>query len=392
MLNCLSLMHGYTGITEMSNTLDADHLMSRAKETANLDNFGDLIFVEPLREHLAAAARCVTFSKTGLENFTSGIVNELVNRLRLARDLKHHPKILDEDVSDPIVITGLPRTGSTKLQRMMSADPANQPLLFWKILNFAPFPEAVPSRPDPRIDVAKAACDYTATSHPEIMKIHPSYYDQPEEEAFLVGASYEQIVNTMTVGEPEYHSYILSRPRENAYVFLRTVLKYLQWQAGGKHGPWILKAPVHLGNIDIVLSLFPKATIVQTHREVTTVFASLCHLIEVSSELRGERLDPLQVGRDQLRIWGEEWARNRTIRARLCSDTKFVDIDYQEIKNDPFAVLERIYALAGREFSEAGRTAMEGWQTTNRKDRHGKHEYRLEDYGVTRAQVEVTFS
>lgn len=374
------------------NALDADHLMSTAMEAANLDDFGDLNFVEPLRQHLAAAGRHISFTKAGLDNFTSGIVNELVNRLRLARDLKRHPEILDEDVSDPIVITGLPRTGSTKLQRMMSTDPANQSLLFWKILNFAPYPEAVPGQPDPRIDVAKAACDYTATEHPEIMKIHPSYYDQPEEEAFLVGASYEQIVNTMTVGEREYHSYILSRPRENAYGYLRTVLKYLQWQAGGKHGPWILKAPVHLGNIKAMLSLFPNATLVQTHRDATTVFASLCHLIEVSSLLVGERADPLQVGRNQLRIWGEEWARNRADRTTLPPATRYIDVDYEEIKSDPFSVIGRVYALAGRDLSELGREAMEAWQSENRKDRHGRHDYRLEDYGVSRAEVEATFS
>ena len=67
---------------------------------------------------------------------------------------------------------------------------------------------------------------------------------------------------------------------------------------------------------------------------------------------------------------------------------RLIDVDYKEIKNDPFAVIERVYALAGQTSSDAGRTAMEGWQTENRKDRHGRHEYRLEDYGVTRAQVE----
>ena len=374
------------------NTLDAENLMNAAAESAALDDFGDLEFVEPLKQRLAAAGRYVSFSETGLAAYTAGIVNDLVNRLRLMRDLKRHPEILDEDVSDPIVIFGLPRTGTTKLQRMMSADKANHSLLFWKILNFAPFPEAAYGQPDPRIAVGKAACEYTATAHPEILKAHAAYYDQAEEDSYLVGASYEHFVNAVTLSEPEYSSYVQARPAENAYRYLRTVLQYLQWQEGGKHGPWILKAPVHLGYINTIFSMFPNATLVQTHRDVAIAFASLCHLIELASLMHGDHADPLQIGRDQLRIWEIEWNRNQADRAALTADDRLVDVDYEEIKNDPFPVLEAVYALAGRNLSDAGRAAMAGWQTENRKDRHGRHEYRLEDYGVSRVQVEDAFS
>ena len=184
----------------------------------------------------------------------------MVNRLRLTRDLKRHPEILDEDVSDPIVIFGLPRTGTTKLQRMISADPTNQSLLFWKILKFAPFPEAASGEADPRVAVGKAACEFTATAYPDVLKVHAAYYDQAVEDSYLVGASYEHFVNTVTLSEPVYSSYIQARPAENPYQFLRTVLKYLQWQEGGKRGPWILKAPTHLGYIKTVLSMFPRAS------------------------------------------------------------------------------------------------------------------------------------
>ncbi|MDE0366440.1 MAG: sulfotransferase [Gammaproteobacteria bacterium] len=373
------------------NTLDAEVLMNAAAESAALDDFGDLGFVEPLRQRLAAAGRYVSFSETGLAAYTAGIVNDLVNRLRLTRDLERYPQILDEDVSDPIVIFGLPRTGTTKLQRMMSADPANHSLLFWKILNFAPFPEAASRQPDPRIAVGKAACEYTASAHPEILKVHASYYDQADEDSFLVGASYEHFVNAVALSEQDYSSYVRARPAENPYRYLRTVLQYLQWQEGGKHGPWILKAPTHMGYINTIFSMFPNATLVQTHRDVATAFASLCHLIELASLMHGDRADPLQIGRDQLRIWAIEWDRHRADRGTLTAADRLIDVDYEEIRNDPFPVIEAVYALAGRNLSGAGRAAMERWQSENRKDRHGRHEYRLEDYGVTRTQVEEAF-
>src|SRR5690606_6163617 len=79
----------------------------------------------------------------------------LVNRLRFAEDLAHHPEILDEDVSDPIVVIGFPRSGTTVLQRMMSADPAMQSLKLWRLLNPAPFPGEAPGEPGGRLAFAE---------------------------------------------------------------------------------------------------------------------------------------------------------------------------------------------------------------------------------------------
>ena len=109
-----------------ASQLDADALLRAACAAAKLDDFGDTGFVEPLREYVAAAARYFPFTETRAAGFADGIVNQLVNRLRMIDDLKRYPEILLEDVSDPIVITGMPRTGTTKLQRVLSADPANR--------------------------------------------------------------------------------------------------------------------------------------------------------------------------------------------------------------------------------------------------------------------------
>lgn len=374
-----------------AKSLDADVLMRVAREAAGLRDFGDQGFEGPLQEHLAAASRSGAFSEAGLDGFAAAIVNQLVNRLRMVDDLKAHPEIRGEDVSDPVVIFGLPRTGSTKLQRMMSMDPANQPLLYWKLLNFAPFPDAVAGLPDPRIEVAKAACEQMATSYPELLKIHPIYHDQPEEEVFLISTSYEHFGNSAQLSDERYCEYIRSRPPENAFRYLRTILQYLQWQQGGPQGPWILKAPTHLGSVAPLFSVFPNATLVQTHRDPPTVFASLCHLIESAAPMAGMTVDPHRIGREQLAMWKAMWDRNEAQRAELAPDARFLDIDYGEIKDDPFAVIERIYARADRRLSKPGRAAMKEWQAENRQNRHGKHEYNLAHYGVEQAEVEEAF-
>ena len=349
-------------------------------------------FVEPLREYLAGAARYFPFTAPGAAGFANGIVNQLVNRLRMTEDLKRHPEILDEDVSDPILITGMPRTGTTKLQRVLSADPANQALLYWKVVSFARLPDAAPGAPDPRIALAKAACDQIAIDYPEAMKGHPFLHDQAEEECLIIDGTYEHFQNVGAVNDEHYCAYVRSRPRENAYRYLHTVLQYLQWQDGGKRGPWVLKSPVHMGYLTEVLSTFPDATIVQGHRDSVAVFGSLCHLVsDLIQPMSWARLDPHQTGRDLLRVWGDAWDQNQANRAALPPDSRFIDIDYEEIKADSIAVAERIYAVTGRRLDDAGRTAIAQWEKENRKDRFGRHEYKLEEYGVSPAEVEERF-
>ena len=372
--------------------LDADKLMAKASEIAGLADFGDSDFVEPLMEYLAAADRYFPFSETQAANFAGGITNELVNRLRMTRDLKRHPEILDEDVSDPIVITGMPRTGTTKLQRVLSADPANQALLYWKVINFAPFPDALPGESDPRIDFARAACDQIAAETPEVLTGHPFLHDQAEEECIILGANYDHFQNTCVVCDESYRSYIQSLPRESAYQYLRTVLQYLQWQQGGKHGPWILKSPVHLGYLNEVLATFPNATLVQGHRDAVSVLASVCHFaVDLIQPMQLARLDRHKAGKDQFQVWGGAWDKNQADREALPADTRFIDIRYEDIKDNAVSVAERIYEVAGRSLTKTGSAAIERWEVEHRKDKFGKHEYRLEDYGLTSTQIEERF-
>ena len=376
----------------VSAILNARSLMDRAAASAGLDDFGDTGFVQPLKDYLAGAVRYFPFKESQAAGFGDGIVNDLVNRLRLNQDLKRHPEILDEDVSDPIVITGMPRTGTTKLQRVLSADPANQALLYWQVLNFAPFPDPGPGAPDPRIAVAQAACEHMAATLPEIMTAHPFLHDQPEEECLILGANYDHFQNTGTVAEQRYCELNRTYPRDRAYRYLVTVLKYLQWQQGGKQGPWILKSPVHMGYLQEVMDAFPNATIVQGHREPVAVFGSVAHLaVDLVQPLFQARLDTQQASRDQFRVWGEAWDKNQADRAALPGDSRFIDVEYADIKDNAVSVVERIYAVTGRSLTDTGRDAIKQWETEHRKDRFGRHQYRLEDYGFTPEEVEERF-
>src|SRR5579884_3919376 len=137
--------------SEVARQLDRDALVASARASAGLSDYGDERFLEPMARFLTALAGEAGLNADGVQAWKLTIETALVNRLRMWRDIGQHPDILDEDVSSPVVILGLPRTGTTKLQRMMSAAPGVQALLTWRLMNPAPFPGTEPGEPDPRI-------------------------------------------------------------------------------------------------------------------------------------------------------------------------------------------------------------------------------------------------
>src|SRR5512141_2146549 len=103
--------HMTTTLTERLTKLDPDLLMKLASEKAGLTDYGDLTFVKSLRKLQQCCSVDSNFTAKGLNDFHNELVRLLVNRLRFEEELKQHPEILDEDVDDPIIIIGLPRSG-----------------------------------------------------------------------------------------------------------------------------------------------------------------------------------------------------------------------------------------------------------------------------------------
>ena len=266
-----------------SATLSVDAMLDSARQETGLADFGNDEFIEPFQRLVKGINEELPFNAMGEMVFKADTHRLLVNRLRVEQDLKRHPEILDEDVTDPIVILGLVRTGTTKLQRMLSMDPQVQKLHFWKTQNPAPFPNAEPSKPDPRIAAAHLAVDMLQQIAPDFMSAHPTMAEDADEDLLMMPMTFETLMLYMLNPSRQYYEWIKQRRLHHTYRYLARLLKYLQWQDGGKRGrPWVLKTPVHIGNLDALLEVFPKATLMHCHRDVTEVMPSFCRLEEVA--------------------------------------------------------------------------------------------------------------
>ena len=383
-------------------TLDPDALMAEASATTALADFGGSAFVAPLSRFMERTAREIEFRPGRLNAFRAEILRQLVNRLRFADDLRRHPEILDEDVSDPIVITGLPRTGTTKLQRMLSAAPDVQRLYLWRMLNPAPFPDAVQGQRDPRMTSvlgSEGVGSETTQEHRQFKAAHELALTQAEEEVFLFDFTLDQSICGMSAGylplffHQEWMPDIAERVTDlEGYRYVRTLLQYLQWQDGGKRNrPWIMKFISHMAHFDALLEYFPKATIVQTHRDPRVVVPSISKLMFELWSINAV-VDKKQVGKDMLEWSAAAMGRCLGARDRLQLDARILDVPYESIRSDVMPVIREIYRRTGRELTAKAEQAMCEWEQDNEQGKHGKHSYSLEEFGLDEMKVSTAFA
>jgi hypothetical protein len=375
----------------MSQRVDAAELMAGAATLLGLHDFGDPAFVEPFERLVAAVNHAGTLDADGAAAFTGDMTRLLCTRLAIQAAITAHPEIEDEDVSDPIIVTGLARTGTTKLHRALASGPQFQRLLLWQAL--FPAPWGPPGTdPDPRVTITEQQLDALRARFPEMMAVHPVDAQAPEEEVLLLQLSFRTVGSPWVCHGYSFIDWVVGQDQAPAYADLRRALQYLQWQDGGRRGrPWVLKAPIHLHALDTVLATFPKATVVHCHRDPHEVVPSTAQMQEVFHVTYGaDHVGLEQLGRNAL-LSAHSWESNLAQRRNVDPD-RILDVDYAEICSDVGAVVTRILASRGEHAGTEMLAAIDGWEEENPQYRHGRSTYSLERYGLTPNQIDEAFS
>jgi sulfotransferase family protein len=350
----------------MQTSLDERSILTEAREKAALDDFGDPSFREPLRVLLAALD-----SEAGLLDFgravqRSRIVDLLVNRLRAEEQFRLHPEILAEEIRAPIVIVGLPRTGTTLLHRTLAQDPRLYSACWYECRYPAPFPGGQLGAADPRIAQAKAEVQAMLDGSPALAAIHPLDAMAADEEILLLEHSFLSTVPESAANVPSYGRWLDAHDQTPAYRYLRRLLQLLQWQKRqqGQHAErWVLKTPHHLGLADVLLEVFPGALVVQTHRDPLESIPSLASMITALWGLVAEHVDPKVVAQ----LWSAKMAAalRRCLEVRDRHPDRFVDVWFLDAVRDPVSQARRIYEVAGLAFTADVEQRMRAFMATN---------------------------
>lgn len=366
---------------------EAEVVLEEARKQTGLTDFGPGNFLEALDVLLRTYETHYQTLK-GKKKAYRRVVGLLATRLRIAEALRRHPEIRQREIRRPMVLTGLPRSGTSALFNLLGADPSARALLLWETQFPDPMEGLEPGASDPRHDAIEAYYENARKTNPEFTKIHFASADTPEECVLLHAYSLNGVhVGTEPMLEP-YHSWYPKQDLHEMYDYYRMLLQMLDWQRPGER--WLLKAPAHMWAIDALIDTFPDVSIIWSHRNPLSCTASICSmtylLLEGQVEISREVLGPIVMD-----FYATSLERGLAVRDQ-CDPARFIDVNHDDFVADSLGVVERIYDHFDLSIGPGARAAMEAHISANPKGRHGKHEYRLEDWGLRDEDVISRFA
>jgi hypothetical protein len=362
--------------------LDPDELRTEAIAREELDDFGDPWFVEPFETLVASIEGDGELSPMGRFQTRELAVGLLSTRLRLARLLARHPEIRDIPVEAPVVVLGLPRTGTSHLLDLLSTDPRFRFLPYWESLEpIAPGDGRPPADgPDPRVERTDLALTMLNTAMPLFPAMHEMTTHGAHEEIQLLAVDFSTMLFEASYDVAGYARWYRQSDQTHAYETMKLLLQVLQFlrPAGTR---WLLKSPQHLEQLGPLLTVFPDARVVQTHRDPVAVTTSMATMAAYSRRTNYLHVDPVAVGA----MWSEriEAMLGAAMRDRdLVPDDQVMDVRFDEYMADQMGVLRRVYELAGVELTDDTERLLGAAIDDRPRGRHGRVAYRMADVGI----------
>jgi hypothetical protein len=375
-------------MTAVTSKLDTERLLEQAAVQADLSDFGDLPFREGIDVLLWSLEHESGNPPERLEEIAQKlVVPALVKRLRLVDDRKHYPEIATQQVRAPIVVTGLPRTGSTHLQALLATRQGARSPLEWEMRLPSPPPEAATFGTDPRIAEVQAAINARAHAS-ELQAIHPYGAQRPEQCLGLIDWSF--INQTLLAYQriPSYYEWYLNADQRLAYEHHKRMLQHLQARNPGE---WVLKWPKHVFGLDALLEVYPDARIVWTHRDPGNVVPSSASFVGTLRNINSPVFDPLRFGPEWVALEEMGLHRGLAVRDRL-GDDRFLDVHYNDLITDPAAQVTRIYEHFGIPVDDETVRRVRDFQDDNPHGKHGKHSYTPEQFGLDAERIRRRFA
>jgi hypothetical protein len=361
----------------------AEELIARAMRHTGLADFGGAPFRPGLQSLLRACGEEADLSWFGYFGTRWDVVRFLSNLLWLRRAEVERPEILKQPIERPIFITGLPRSGTTFLHKLLAEDQTNRVPLVWQLIH--PYPAATEDGcPDRRQQRVARQLRMFQKLAPEFRRLHPIDAASPQECTEITAHVFASLRFDMTHCIPSYRRWLDAVGHLDAYRFHRRFLQHLQDQAGGG-GRWVLKCPDHVFALDAIRAVYPDARIVFVHRDPFRALLSVARLTEVLRRPFTRRFDRSGLGREQ----SERWLAATELMIAAADRQPFAEpiyhVHHRDLVSNPLSVVAALYrhfdlglaAEAAARIARAVATNPDGGYAANR--------YRFEDYGFDAA-------
>ena len=370
--------------------LDSKQIIDAAKNHTNLEYFGNPLFLEGFECLIQSINEEADLNDIGIEAQQHRLVGILANLLRIEDACIQHPEILNEKIKSPVVIVGLPRTGSTMTHRLLASDPRHTAMLWWEGRYPAMLPNEVRGHPNERMEMGKAEVEAVMQASPEALTIHPWDYKGADEEILLLEHTFFSTVPESFMRLPTYSKWVESQDHIHAYAQLKKMLQYLQWQNPGRDKRrWVLKSPHHLGFIDKLLKIVPDSKVIQTHRDPLKTVPSFCSMCSNLFEPLTNSYDKNEIGHH----WAHKLAKvlNHCMEVSNLNKENFLNLEFKKMIQDPILEMEEVYNFIDEDFNDQAENAMNAWKEENQHEM-GAHQYSLEEFGLESSFIDSYFS
>jgi len=369
-------------------TLTEDAILSAAREATGLSDFGPEDFRERLRillDEWNGDTRAYAAKRAFLLGYA---IRYATNRLLIHDLLKRYPEIHDEPIERPIIVVGMPRSGTTHLLNLLGADTRLRSTPLWQ--TYAPVPNprdpVGPDGVDPRYARVAASWEAQLASNPLSAAMHAMEPDHFHEDVELMGPNFAGYNFEWLARAPKFRDYYLSTDQTPHYEYMKTVLKIFQWQdvqAGGTRKRWVTKCPQHLEQLPVLKKVFPDATVAITYRDPVEVIQSAITMIAYGERMAYPTIDTQGL----LTYWTDrvEKLLRACVRDRhVWPEAQSVDVSFDAFMKDDMAVVREVRRKSGLPETEQANRDVAAYIESHPRGKYGQLVYNLErDFGIS---------
>ena len=368
-----------SNIIGAKDKLDFDKLLKKAFSNTGLRFLGNDFNDEALKMLLTSINEEAQLHPFGRLMIREKLIGQLENRLWAEHWFQKYPEILDAQILPIYLITGLQRTGTTKMQRLLSIQQGARALLSWEALYPAPIKEANESIKRIKRTVRnEKAVKFIS---PAFQAIHPIHAEQPEEDVLLLDVHFMSSSSEAIMHVPRYASWLEKQDYKEAYHYERKLLQLLQWQRGGKF--WVLKSPHHLQYLSEFTEVFPDSTIIWMHREIEACIPSFLSMLYYSRSMFKENVDKKALKSHWLNKLS--LMLNGGIAFRDKNPDSIIDVNFNEFLQDENNEVIRIFDRSNRQFDDVKNDIQ------NSSTYESQHKYDLRDWDIDINELNIKF-
>lgn len=368
----------------------SDQLHELVSVQMGTDDFGPDDYLQGLKVLLLALDYDPHFSERGRRIIWGECFSALSARAHAIRSMKQHPGFDELSIDKPVVITGIPRTGTTALHKLLAVDPQFQGLQAWLIAAPQPRPPQETWASNPAFLNGVERMQARMSAKPDLKVMHNMAAEEVDECVGVLRQGFVSNVWCCAWSGATYDAWWQTQSELSSYQYYRKVLQLIGSNDPGKR--WLLKNPGHIDNLDLLFTIFPDAMVINTHRDPGRAVPSLCSLLFKNHPI-------MEVGREDLRakILGmretEKWAQavRKAEAVRESHSAQVLDVMHADFHHAPMQAVERIYHFLGLELAADVSVSMQARIAARPEQSHGVHRYDVTDFGMTEEAIRQRF-